>query len=266
MKSTIGKKIDSKKQNTKKNLIDFRILLLIVVLALAYQLYLSYGYSDEYAFLDAYLIGSSVTGIVAISVGKKFWYHDIFRTSYIALGISFFMLFIGYVTYIYYGFVLGIDPYPSMADVFYLGFPLFAVIHLSLNIKNFNQGFSKNTKIWIGLLGVGFVLAYAVIFYMISQEVNFDFYLGLLYVIASAIMLCLAVCGVMVFRHSNLAMVWMLIATGIIIYTISDSWYYLLESFGEFSADHPTNTLWLLSFMTITYGLILHHRISVSAK
>ncbi len=260
------KKINSKEQNTKKNPIDFRILLLIVTLALAYQLYLSYGYSEEYAFLDAYLAGSFLTGVVAITVGKKFWYHDIFRTSYIALGISFFMLFIGDMTYIYYDIALGVDPYPSVADAFYLAFPLFAVIHLSLNIKNFNQGFSTKIKILIGLLGVGLVSAYTLIAYMMIQETNFDFYFGLLYVITSAIMLCLAVCGVMVFRHSNLAMVWMLIATGIIIYTISDTWYYLIELFEGFSLNHPTNTLWILSFMTITYGLILHHKISAPAK
>jgi len=72
--------------------------------------------------------------------------------------------------------------------------------------------------------------------------------------------------GVMVFRHSNLAMVWILIATGIIIYTISDFWYYLLELFEGFDLSHPTNTLWVLSFMIITYGLILHHKIQASAK
>jgi len=266
MKSTIGKKVDSKEQNKKKIPIDFRILFLIVALALAYQLYLSYGYYEEYAFLDAFLIGSILTGIVAITVGKKFWYHDIFRTSYIALGISFFMLFIGDATYIYYEVALGVDPYPSVADTFYLAFPLFAVIHLSLNIKHFSQGFSKKSKILIGLLGVGLVSAYTLIAYMMIQETNFDFYFGLLYVITSAIMLCLAVGGVMVFRHSNLAMVWMLIATGIIIYTISDTWYYILELFEGFDLTHPTNTLWLLSFMTITYGLILHHKTSTLAK
>jgi len=212
------------------------------------------------------LFGSFLTGIVAITVGKKFWYHDVFRTSYIALGISFFMLFIGDMTYIYYSLALEVDPYPSVADAFYLAFPLFAVIHLSLNIKNFSQGFSKKSKILIPLLGVGLVSAYAVIAFMILQETNFDFYFGLLYAITYATMLPLAVFGVLVFRQSNLAMVWMLIATGILIYTISDFWYYLLELFEGFDLSHPTNTLWLLSFMVITYGLLLHHKTLVSEK
>ena len=266
MKSIVGKKIDSKKQHTKKNPIDFRILLLIVGLALGHQLYLNYGYSDEYGYIDTFYIVTFVTGIIAITVATKFWYHDIFRTSYMALGICFLMLFFGDVTYIYYDVVLGVDPYPSVADVFYLGFPLFGCIHLTLNIKNFSQGFSKKTKVAIALLGIGLVLVYIIVAMTILQETNFDFYFGLLYVITSAIMLSLAVCGVMVFRRSDIAMVWMLIATGIVIYSITDLWYYLTELFDGFSLTHPTNTLWILSSMVIIYGLILHHRISVSVK
>jgi len=266
MESIVGKKIDSKEQNTKKNLIDFRILLLIVAIAFGHQFYLTYGSFDEYGYVDTFWAVTLLTGIIAITVGKKFWYHDVFRTSYIALGISFLMLFFGDVTYIYYDVVLGVDPYPSVADVFYLGFPLFAVIHLTLNIKNFSQGFSIKTKVSTSLLGVGLVLVYIIIALAVLQETNFDFYFGLLYVITSGIMLSLAVCGAMVFRQSNIAMVWMLIATGIIIYSITDLWYYTTELFDGFSASHPTNTLWVLSSMVIIYGLILHHRISVSAK
>ena len=116
------------------------------------------------------------------------------------------------------------------------------------------------------MLGIALVLVYIIIAMTILQETNFDFYFGLLYVITSAIMLSLAVCGVMVFRRSDIAMVWMLIATGIVIYSITDVWYYLTELFDGFSLTHPTNSLWILSSMVIIYGLILHHRISVSAK
>jgi len=265
-KSIIGKKVDSKKQNKKKIPIDFRILLLIVAIAFGHQLYLTYGYSDESGYVDTFWIVTLLTGIIAITVAKKFWYHDVFRTSYMALGICFLMLFFGDITYIFYDVALGVDPYPSVADVFYLGFPLFGCIHLTLNIKNFSQGFSKKTKVLITLLGIGLVLLYIIIALTILQETNFDFYFGLLYVITSAIMLSLAVCGVIVFRHSNLAMIWMLIATGIIIYSITDLWYYLIELVDGYSPTHPVNTLWILSSMVIIYGLILHHRIVVSAK
>ena len=61
------KKIDSKEQNTKKNPIDFRILLLIVAIALTYQLYLSYGYSEEYKFLDAF----TATAAIVKSILKR---------------------------------------------------------------------------------------------------------------------------------------------------------------------------------------------------
>jgi len=265
-KSIIGKKVDSKKQNNKKVRIDFRILLLIVAIALAHQLSLGYGFFDEFGYVDTFWTVTLLTGIIAITVGKKFWYHDVFRTSYIALGISFLMLFFGDITYIYYDVALGVDPYPSVADVFYLGFPLFAVIHLTLNIKNFSQGFSQKTKVSTTLLGVGLVLVYLIVAQTILQETNFDFYFGLLYVITSGIMLSLAVCGIMVFRKSNLAMVWMLIATGIAIYSITDLWYYLTELSDGFSITHPTNTLWILSSMVIIYGLVLHHKISDLTK
>jgi len=96
MKSTIGKKVDSKEQNTKKIRIDFRILLLIVAIVLVHQFYLTFGFVDEFGYADSFWIITLATGIIAITVGKKFWHHDVFRTSYMALGICFLMLFLSH--------------------------------------------------------------------------------------------------------------------------------------------------------------------------
>ena len=100
MKPIIGKKIDLKESNTEKNPIDFRILLLIAGLTVVDYFFRDSGYLKGYEFFEPYHFVVLIAGIVAITVGIKFWNHNVFRTSYIALGISFFMLLIGNTTYL----------------------------------------------------------------------------------------------------------------------------------------------------------------------
>jgi hypothetical protein len=70
----------------------------------------------------------------------------------------------------------------------------------------------------------------------------FDFYFGLLYVMPSSVMLSLSILGALVFRSSILGIPWLLIATGITIFTIADVWYYYLELFELYDGTHPVNS------------------------
>jgi len=79
-----------------------------------------------------------------------------------------------------------------------------------------------------------------------------------LYVSFAAVILSLAILGSSVFRTSELGNVWLILVVGIFIFTVADVWYYYLELFGEFTYVHPTNTLWVLSFLMIIYALYKH--------
>ncbi len=64
----------------------------------------------------------------------------------------------------------------------------------------------------------------------------------------------------LVFRESALKEVWLLLASGILLWAIADTIFTYLETTEEFTHDHPVNTLWFASFMLIIYALYKHHK------
>jgi hypothetical protein len=77
----------------------------------------------------------------------------------------------------------------------------------------------------------------------------------------ASIELALAVLGAFVFRRSVLKEVWLLLVIGIFIWTVGDIWYVYTELFEAFDNTHPTNTLWMASFMVVIYALYKHQKV-----
>ena len=208
-----------------------------------------------------YSIGALACGITGIFVSKKFKGSEIFGKTYFALGIGFIMLFVGDLFWNYYTLVLSEDPYPSYADIFYLMFYPLAIYHLTSNIRYFRKKIELNQIILLVLIVVGITGWYSYISLENNPEADFDFILGLVYVLLTSITLALTVLGLMVFHDSILGTVWVLLASGIFILTISDTWYYYEEIAGGYTGNHPTNLLWGFAFIIITYALIKHRKV-----
>jgi len=241
----------------KLNLIVFPIL---IGLAIIYQAYIT-TYDDTPA-LDfpefSYIIGATISGIVAMIVGAKYRTHETFRTSYIALGIYFFLLVFGEIVYIIYYHVLEIDAYPSMADVFYLSASIFAFVHLVININYFKKKISNKTKVILPVTGIIIFLTYVSFSFSQIGEFNHIFFMGLLYASTYSILFPLAILGIIVSRKTPLAYTWLLLVIGIFLLGLGQVWWIFLEFFEGFSYRHPVTALWLLGFMIMTYALIRH--------
>ena len=110
------------------NSVGVKPLVIIAALTIAYQAYASSDYvsDDWWSFADfSYGITSLAVGIAALIVAKRYRGSPIFGKTYLAFGIGFVVLFIGDMTYNYHLLVLVIDPYPSIADIFFIGFYFF---------------------------------------------------------------------------------------------------------------------------------------------
>ena len=252
----------------KTKSINYKIFALIIGISIAYQGYISIY--DDTLGLDfpefSYIIGATICGIVAIVVGGKYRSHETFRTSYIALGIYFFLLAFGEIIYISYYHVLKIDAFPSMADVFYLTASIFAFVHLVMNINYFKTKISKKTKVILFIIGIIILLTYSVFSYNQIGETNLDFFIGLLYATTYSILFPLAILGIIVSRKTPLASTWLLLVTGIFLLGLGQVWWIFLEFFEGFSYSHPVTTLWLLGFMVMTFALIEHLRVGPKIK
>ena len=205
-------------------------------------------------------ISSLAAAIASFFVSKRYWGSEVFGKAYLALGIGFCFIIAGDLTYIYYDWYSDDAPYPSIADIFFLGYYPCVAYHLLKNIKYFKKDLGIAPIIGVPALTGILVIIFAFLSIDLIEEEPVEFYLGLIYVLASASILSLAILGAAVFKSSILGTAWLILAIGILIYTVSDVWYYYLEMIDSYSGEHFVNTLWVLALTIMTYGLYKHKK------
>ncbi|QUC64093.1 histidine kinase [Nitrosopumilus sp. K4] len=196
--------------------------------------------------------------VVAFFVSKQYQ-TGVLAKAYLFLGLG----FTSYVTaeLLYYSFelVFNIEPYPSIADVFFFALYPLVLGHLLLNIRFFNSGFSKTQKLWIPAIPVFAIVVYVTMSLGVPDaEANFDFYYGLIFVSGASVTLSFTIVGALTFRQGTLGTVWLLLVIGLMINAAGDVWYYHLEIFGEYSDAHPVTTVWFVANMFVIYALCKH--------
>ena len=245
--------------------VNYKVIILIVGIAVVHHIGSLMEWDvrglDPYDIIDPLTMG--IMSMAAFFVSKKYWGSEVFGKSYLALAIGAALLTGGDIIYIYYENV-GLDPYPSIADVFYFGLYPFSLAHLIMNTRYFHPGFDIWHKIWLIAVPSAIVILYMTIAYSVwgdYEELPFDLFYGTIFVAGAAVLLAFAVVGAAVFRHSILGKVWLLLAIGIFIQGIADVWYYFDEIFEAYDITHPTNLLWNFAFMIIIYALYKHRKI-----
>lgn len=253
----------NKKQDTDTRL-NYKILILIAAASIGFHISLNMGIDDPDKFDIAdviYTVGSLASATSAFLVSRRYRKSEVFGKAYFFLGLGFSLWFVGDLIYFYYSYVLEIDPYPSLADIFYFTLYLPMIAHLIINTKYFKRKLNISQKILLISIPILIVGIFSYMNFVQIGEANFDYYYGLIFVTASAVTVAFAVLGASVFRHSILGTVWLLLAIGIFMVTLSDVWYYYTETFGVWDITHPTTTLYVTSYMVIVYALYKHQRI-----
>jgi len=244
--------------------INYKVLGIIAVIAIAYQISLYQVDPEEFNVPEIlYLAGILACAGFSFMVSKRYRGSAVFTKAYLFLGLAFVGWFIGDLGYVYYDHVLDLDPYPNPFDVGFAASYVFASLHLLLNIRYFRPKWNKGMKTVVVVLPIVMVFAYtlfAAAEWGIYEELSFDIFYGNIFAVGSSVVLALAILGVVVFRQSILKEVWLLLVIGIFIWTIADVWYAFAEVFETFDNTHPTNTLWMLTFMIVMYALYLHRK------
>lgn len=257
--------IPKKEINFSTKPVDVRVFVIIGFLVILYQigLFLIKDYEGYDITETGYIVGIGLVAIFAFIAAKEQSNIKLFRNANIVLGIGFIGLLIGDLAFIYYEYVLEVDPYPSPFDIGFLvtnaGMIFFVVqifrfSKLKIDIKR---------KSILVLIPIIVTLAYSVTAFLEwgeYDEVSFDVLWGSIFTAGSALSLTFAVLGMSIFKHSSLREVWLIIMAGFFLYSLSDLWYYYLEAFEAYYSTHVVNTMWIASFLLIIYGLILHRK------
>jgi PAS domain S-box-containing protein len=89
------------------------------------------------------------------------------RRAWFLLGLGFLMFFIGNVIWAYLGDILHIEPFPSIADVFYLGLYPFTLWG-TLTLSGFPRNWRERSTFWLDLLSVFVAAAMFVAYFVIA--------------------------------------------------------------------------------------------------
>jgi len=244
-----------------KTSINFKILGVFLVAAIAFQTFLYFsGGSDEIEEGIAYL-SMSTPLIVAggsLLVATRYGLSQVFGKAYLLFALGYFSLFLAEFTYYAYDVIYGIDPYPSIADVFFFAlYPLIS-LHIIINFRFFKTKITRSQKAFFISIPIIIFSIYSMASIQEYEEPDFDYYYGIIFVAGASITLSLAAMGALVFRGGMLGITWMLLLIGILIFTIGDVWYYWLEVFGEYDLLHPVNLLWYIPDGIVIYALYKH--------
>ena len=257
--------MEEKTKEKLSNPINYKILGIILALTIAYQFSLYHADPEEFNVPEIlYLSAILATAGFSFMVFKRYRGSEVFGKAYLFLGLAFVSVFIGDFGYVYYDHVLGLDPYPNPFDVGFAAGYVFAILHLVLNIRYFRPQWNTEMKIFLVVLPIVMVSVYTIVAYAEwgdYEELPFDLFYGNLFTVGSSLILALAVLGAVVFRRSILKEAWLLLVLGIFIWAFTDTWYAYTEVFESFDNTHPTNTLWVASYLVIMYALYKHRKV-----
>ena len=243
--------------------IDFKVFVGIIAASLVFQFALtSVILPDNADFIISVISFVNPLSVAIVGFVVVFRYKGtlVFGRSYLFLSLGFLSVFVGEVVYAIYDLVLNLEPYPSIADVFFFLYSPFLIIYLILNIRFFQPKLSIGTKIW--LIGIPLLIVSSYVYLALSEigEANFDFYYGSIFVATTSIVLSLAILGTKIFKDGLIGKSWIILLIGIILLTFADDWYYYLELFGEYDLTHPVNIFWYAGYWIVFYALLKHKR------
>ncbi len=243
---------------------NYKAFVGIAILVISFHIGINYFIPEDYSDTAVSIFSMFVPlalAIIGFTVVRNYHGTAVFGRAYLALSIGYLSIFFAEVTYAVYDIVYNIEPYPSIADIFFfLLYPLL-LTYLFMNIRFFSPKLGNKSKIWIILMPILVLIGYSLV--SISQDVGvleFDFYYGVIFVYTATLTLAVAVVGASIFKQGVIGKAWLILVIGILLNNIGDIWYYNLELFGEYDLVHPVNMFWYSGYLVVMYALLKHKK------
>ncbi|MDA4124079.1 MAG: hypothetical protein OK438_01320 [Thaumarchaeota archaeon] len=164
---------------------------------------------------------------------------------------------------IYY-FVLDIQvPYPSLADVFYIGGYLPIIAGLGAYLGTFRVAMSRQRLGFaIVVIAISTVLAMA---FVLPTELAkslspFNLMTDMIYPVLDLVLLSLAILSLAIFYGGTIARWWMLFGMGAILYVIGDEFFLYQAAGGTYYNGSLDDLLFLLAYLVLALAFYVHRK------
>jgi signal transduction histidine kinase len=252
-------KLEYKKNPVENNHRSMIFLMLILIgLTLIYQLRLFFDDSQfmwisvtAYSVIPGILVGLSIILTIKLHRQKHFQSKAFL---FFTLGISF--RFIAEQIWQVYDHVYDVNPFPSIADIFYVGMYPFFIAFLFISLIPVRKSISK--KIWLFSTTLSVIFLIPSILTSIENlegESSFSTAILLAYPIMSAIQLIPAIVGMMFLAKKGANFSWALLLFGFLLIGVSDTFFLFTEIDGSYYDGHPVDLMFLYAFILLIFSL-----------
>ncbi|MBT5200271.1 MAG: GHKL domain-containing protein [Thaumarchaeota archaeon] len=239
------------------------VVFLIVILYTVHSIFGIEDFSNNIS-LPLYIIipGSLViSSIIAFSKSDKI--SEISRTSLFFLLVSFTLSLSAEQTWNLYEHVLDIDPYPSIADFFYLAAPIAMTISLAIYLKPRQHKIPAKNVIFATIISSAVVISSVLgTWDSISEDSQIEIIVALLYPVVDSVLLFAAILAILFSLKEKKSTFWLMILIGILVLIAADTWFLFLIVEDSYEDGHPVDILWIASYTIWTF--MMFHIISNS--
>jgi hypothetical protein len=170
--------------------------------------------------------------------------------------------FLAETTWAIYELVYEQNPFPSLADVFYVaGYPLFFGF-LWYYLKPVRKAVTKKMAI------TSIIISSAIAIPSIYMSISFDpttpileNVLSTIYPIEDAIIFVPSLIGIALFFRGEVNFTWSLVCTGIFCFTIGDLGFEYTEFTNTYYTGHPVDIILMWAYILFSFGILDHLRI-----
>jgi len=261
----LSEKITSKNQSHNHKRLLIMLFACIVIFSLLYQIR---PFVDSLQFslitIPAFsILPGILVGYAAITTIKLFKQKHIQTKSFVVYTLGLASWFIAEQIWIAYDYFWEGDAFPSEADFFYiLAYPLMAAF-LFYSLKPILKSVSRN--VWLFAIGLSFSFLIPTIPAAYDDMLGEPVYatlIALAYPILSSFQLVPAIIGVMFLTKNRANLSWMLILFGFIMYSVADTFFLLAELDGSYYDGHPTDLMYIASFLFLLFAVHLRYKVT----
>jgi signal transduction histidine kinase len=207
-------------------------------------------YFSDNVGLPAYAIIPGALVIFSIwAITRSETIKELPKKSLIFLSASFICWFIAEQSWNLYEHVLDIDPYPSVADFFYISAPIFMFIALWIFLKSTKKKISKKKITFASIISLLILVPSLISIFEEGLEDEFlENFVALSYPISDSILLIPAIITFLFLISSKRNFFWLMIISGIIIFLVADTVFLFLVIHDMYEDGHPVDLLWISSY------------------
>lgn len=230
----------------------------LFVLAIVFFSIIVIFYHDtipEAVYSMIYIFPIVAASLMSFILAKKYQRIPNFCVGHIFLGISMLAYVFAEITWI---IIVGVEesPYPSIVDIFYIIYAIFAILHPIAILKFFGIKPKKSHYLlFVAIIAVSLLLY---CWFSTGAENEESYLFGFVFVGLSSILLGSTVLTILSIRGRQIFRVWIIIGVAFLVNSITDIPYYIMENFGNWDIGYWGNITWFISQILLVYALLEH--------